>query len=474
MIKIKSKKFIALILALLSLIFIYSSYFTVVKAETTTAYTDVLEDLQKDENFKIAKYPASSETRTMSVIQIAESSDRELFIYVYEPCYKTEKYNVDKIRLGDVEIGLDTTYKDYNLTLLNSNGVFFKYKVEDFTVRESNVRYYDVVSLLYKLDEPYKDFWGQTITRKSIEVKQKWEALTFEGKTTYRMEKLTTVTIMDKLVGFIRYEDGYLAYDKCTDSHFVAFNTGNKIDTLEEVQISFYKQFYRYRFDTSGNDGHKKNEFYGEPEKVDLTLYHDDYGTVDNEKWFLKDYKWKRIQTINNFLKEEDFSNIEFVEGYKEKLSNMQFILRFTETPYTYTSVNYEDPFNHQLEFYTNYEQTHVSQVTILRLKFKTAGKPYNLGVVDNYQTGPDEPSGTVDPEIDLGIDDIWEKIQKIISLVLILVIGGVIVAILSPFIPMIVKGIVLVFSWIIKGIWWVICLPFKLIGKLFKRKDKK
>lgn len=452
---IKKRKIIALILAIMSILFFSISFKVVAKEEETTGYTDVLEDLQKDETFDISKYPASEQVK-VDVIQIAESSDRELFIYVYEPCYKTEKYDVDKIRLGDVEIGFDTEYKDYDLTLLNSNGVFFKYKVEDFTVRESNVRYYDVVSLLYKLAEPYENGLGQTITHKSIIVEQKWEALTFEGKTTYRMEESKTVTITDKVVGFIRYWDGFKWIQSYTDSHFVAFSTDLQIDSLFEASLTFIKKDYEETITYGVSKGRK----YSSETLVPIDIFSDDDGENEGNGLFGKKYTWKRIEKVSDFMKSDSISVI------KQDLTSLEkhkWVLRFYET-------KFKDSFMQNVSCITAVE---VSDVTILRLKFKTAGKPYNLGVVDNYQTGPDEPSGTVDPEIDLGIDDIWEKIQKIISLVLILVIGGVIVAILSPFIPMIVKGIVLVFSWIIKGICWVICLPFKLIGKLFKRKDK-
>ena len=50
-----------------------------------SAYSDVMDDLRKDESFKAEDYPAISEDYSLKVIQIAESVNGELFIYVYQP-----------------------------------------------------------------------------------------------------------------------------------------------------------------------------------------------------------------------------------------------------------------------------------------------------------------------------------------------------------------------------------------------------
>ena len=56
----------------------------------TISYTDVLEDLQKDESFKVEDYPAKADDYSLQIIQIAESVNGELFIYVYQPCHDTK------------------------------------------------------------------------------------------------------------------------------------------------------------------------------------------------------------------------------------------------------------------------------------------------------------------------------------------------------------------------------------------------
>ena len=54
------------------------------EAESVT-YTNVLEDLRKDSSFDTGNYPANTTDYTLQVIQLAESADRELFVYVYQP-----------------------------------------------------------------------------------------------------------------------------------------------------------------------------------------------------------------------------------------------------------------------------------------------------------------------------------------------------------------------------------------------------
>ena len=95
--------------------------------ETTDTYTDVLEDLQKDENFNPDDYPAVANDYSLQVIQIAESVNNELFVYVYQPSDETKDLVATEIRMSTPELGIDSTYKDYKLILLSSQGVFDKY-----------------------------------------------------------------------------------------------------------------------------------------------------------------------------------------------------------------------------------------------------------------------------------------------------------------------------------------------------------
>ena len=92
-----------------------------------------------------------------------------------------------------------------------------------------------------------------------------------------------------------------------------------------------------------------------------------------------KKYVWKRIERVSDFIVKEGLS-----DDVKDKLRGKQWVLRFYESAYNKLSFSEMVSGAHV--------KTEVSEVTILRLKFETNGKTYDLGVVDNKQTGPKDP----------------------------------------------------------------------------------
>ena len=90
----------------------------------------------------------------------------------------------------------------------------------------------------------------------------------------------------------------------------------------------------------------------------------------------------------------------------------------------------------------------------ILRLKFETDGVTYNLGVIDNKQTGSDKPIN--DEQVNVELSDTGKLILGILALILLLII-------LWPILPYIIKAVV-----------WVISLPFKGIAAIVKAVKKK
>ena len=50
-----------------------------------TVSSNVLTDLQKDQSFDPANYPVDNSDFSVYLFQIAETSDRELLVYVYQP-----------------------------------------------------------------------------------------------------------------------------------------------------------------------------------------------------------------------------------------------------------------------------------------------------------------------------------------------------------------------------------------------------
>ena len=65
------------------------SALTVSAASEEKQYSNVLDDLKKDSTFDVATYPDDPEDVSVKLIQIAESEDGQLFLYVYQPSNDT-------------------------------------------------------------------------------------------------------------------------------------------------------------------------------------------------------------------------------------------------------------------------------------------------------------------------------------------------------------------------------------------------
>ena len=205
-----------------------------------TQYTSVLDDLKKDETFNIAKYPTNRDDYSLQVIQIAESVDDDLFVYVYQPSRGQKGSFATSVNIS-TSIKDSLYYENYELLLIDCYTTLFKYKVVDFTVKSDALRYYDI-SAVYRafidgIDKAPND--GTELTEISYNVGQLWTVSTVMDNVTYNMSLFDTIEITDKFVGYIRYEGGFeLAQNRSCDSHFVAFSTDKYIDKLFEAQVS--------------------------------------------------------------------------------------------------------------------------------------------------------------------------------------------------------------------------------------------
>ena len=142
------KKFIVFLM--LFIITLFTPF--IVNAATGTEYSNVLDDLKQDTSFNLNDYPyiplaeaeslngdidENNDINLMQVIQIAETKDKQLLIYVYQPSRN------DSFYLNGTSINISTTinenasYSKYELTLLSTNGQFEKYMVNDFVISNS-------------------------------------------------------------------------------------------------------------------------------------------------------------------------------------------------------------------------------------------------------------------------------------------------------------------------------------------------
>jgi hypothetical protein len=415
-----------------------------VYAATSTQYTNALTDLKKDSSFNADDYISNAADYSLQVIQIAESTDGELFVYVYQPSGQAQSLRATSINISTA-INESLSYKNYKLTYLNSSGVFFKYKVEGFTVKADAVRYYDISSIYRVWNKNFDNVLdnGNEITEVAYEVGQLWTACTVNDKVTYQMLTTETITITDKYVGLVHYSNGFKLYVSKCDSHFVAFSTDRQIDKLMEADVYFVTQSKT----TTVASFVGESITYGEKQDNYVYLTYTDVSSNSADGLFGKKYTWNRIESVADFIKNEDLTD----DG-KADVANKQWVLRFYESDYSISS---------GLGSTTEYS-TIVSEVTILRLKFETDGKVYNLGVVDNKQTGDGIPDNNNTNEISIlgNSKDLWSKLKVILGLI----VAVIILIVLAPLLVWVVGGIIKIFVWLVK-------LPFKLFKR--RKKDK-
>lgn len=437
---------------------------TVRADEASTEYSDVLEDLEKDENFNADNYPDKTDDFSIRIIQIAESVNNELFIYTYQPCQSVFPLVATEINVA-FKRDLVSSYL-YGLTLLNSSGVFCKYKVEDFTVKPDPVRYYNITSIYrewHKGIDP--DSEGGLVGRVSFGVSSLWTATTEADGVHYSRRDLDFVSITSKYTNALFYENnlwmpiGYTVSGGF--SHFVAFSVDRDIDTLVEVQICFVATETEHRewwlfFEKDVDFGSTSHN---------IIITDKDRAVISTVSTFTRDdYLRSRISTAREFMSSE---NISKDSDQGKKIASEQYVVRFHESEYSKSNT-----------MSGSYERfTTISDVTLLRLLFERDGVVYNVGVVDNKLTGTDPPI-TVDPSVSDESTSFWARIAKylgvsedtltVIAVVIVFVI--LLLPVLSVVFP--VVGNILLSG--LKGLWWLICLPFKGIAALItKIKDR-
>lgn len=445
------------------------------------AYSNVLDDLQSDENFIVEDFPVDEDNFSLQVIQVAESVDKELFVYVYQPT--GEEFD---LRATHLNMSLDddaSSTSIYSLTYLNSSGTLFKYKVDDVVVSSDVLRYYNVTSIYRNFLKGVDDELGydNTINEVSFNVGKIWEAYTSTSKgVVYSCYETETITITEKYVGYLfsgnvnsqrGQTEGYKNY-------FVAFSTDHEIDKLLEATV-YYVSTYRYVSGVvNGSAGSSVTwtDNSEEPEEVEKTLYADEVVDVTTGRWFWKkSYTFDRISTTDDFITDETRQNT-YVWGLHQAdtyslltdetettLKSAQYVLRFYKSYYNEIS----QPNASFGAVYSLYDCTDVSNVSIINLKFETNGVTYSMGVIDNMQTGSDKPSNIFGENV--GLADWVKKALSILAGALgvfLLIIALCCFPAILNVLFMFVKAIFKIVCWVFKSIWWVITLPFKV----FKR----
>ena len=408
----------------------------IAKAEGKT-YSGVLDDLKKDSSFDASNYPTKVDDNSIHIVQIAESVDKELFVYAYQPSGKSKDFRASSINISTT-INEAISFFNYKLEYLNSSGVFYKYKVKDLMVKPDGVRYYAISSIYRPFDSSVDNqaSGDNTISEVPYAVNKQYAFGEINGKPYVNCVDIETIVVTDKFVGFVRYSDGFKLYTGACDSHFVAFNTDKPIDKLLEADVYYTSQ--EYSKVTAPFVG-EKNAF-GEKKDNYAYLKYTDKVEHNGGGLFAGTYTWDRIQSVDDFIKGENRENMyhgavldvkassKLTDEALNQLKGKKWVLRFAETSYSLSSSAGT----------TSSFSTLVGDVTILRLKFETDGITYNLGVIDNKQTGSTNPSNETDVEV--GINNRGKTLLYLLMAILLIVL-------LASILPYFLQLLILIIS---------------------------
>ena len=440
---------IAVLIVTLCVFLTGAQSFSAVAAEDENEKTasGVLEDLSKDTSFNAENYPSVAKDYSLQIIQLAESADKELFVYVYQP-------SGDKVKASSINISTtindDISFFNYSLELLNFDETLFKYKVTNFEVKKDPVRYYAISSIYRPFDAGVGDkkSGNNTINEVNYAVNRQYCFGEINGKPYVSCVDIETIIITDKFVGFVRYKDGFKFYVGACDSHFVAFNTDKPIDKLLEADVYYTSQSYSWVYAI----GVGQNETFGEKKDNYAYLKYTDKVEHTGDGFFAGTYKWDRIQTVDDFINGENREDVyhgavldvkvssKLTDEALKELQGNKWVLRFVETAYSLSG---------GANGSTSTKSTLIGNVTILRLKFETDGITYNLGVIDNKQTGSTEPSNSTDIKVEP--NPTGKGIIYLILFVLLLVM-------LAPLLPYVLNAVI-----------FVVSLPIKLVSEIVK-----
>ena len=433
----------------------------------------VLTDLMKDPSFDPDAWEQRADDYSLELIQIAESTDGELLLYVYQPIAKRS------VKASSVNIARDQnnmaslTFDNYKLSFVDCMGVFFKYRVVGFQFAETSVRYYNISNILrpyiFGIDiEPDNDNKTGEI---GYRVGQLWTVITAGEEVTYEKSVSEVIVVTDEMVGFKRYNDGfYWDGTKYCDAHFVAFNTDRDIDRIVTADLEFYSTAYWAR------EGQKTK--YYEPVYHKKRLTHGEMVENDGGGWFGSSNQWNRIASVDYFLHE-----VKWTAEESKTISKYQWVLNFYESRFVCEAGGKDVlicalvPFGFIWTIVNGCTTKGevVSDVLLLNLEFEANDEVYSMGVVANRQTGSTRPIGT--DEVFNFLKWLSQKTglpQWALVLIIIAVALLIVLPLLIKFLPDVFYAIIKGIAWGFKGLWWLICLPFRGIAALIRKNKEK
>lgn len=458
-------KYLVILLIFLVYIFIWLfclSYDTcVVYAAESIDNETVINDLKQDESFTIEDYPSNNNDFGLYVIQLQETKEDELALYVYQPSNNFVNLIATKISLsyGFSSNGAGLEPHIYDLELVSTNGTLDKYIIKDYTVPGDAHRYYNLVEIFRKynelLDSDELDEGGYT-SDVAIAVGQQWYFVEVNNVKKCEMNTFNTLDIETIFCGNFTFSNGNIlgvfssafGYGDCW---FLCFNCDDYvIQHIYDGDVSFNQTYVEETSSITGVDIEK-----GEPVHKELYLSDEDVMTYKGDGLGAKSISWKRILSSSDFINAAEDNDANISDDVKNKILSSQWVFTFTETERSKVGT---------VAVVSTYYD--ITEVGILRLHFMDINGTYDLGVVNSLFNPDNISDGYIgDKSIKDLLNSLTDWFEKLFAILGTVILVLVLVAI-SGFITPVWNIICLVG----KSLWFVISLPFRLIIWAFKK----
>ena len=450
------------LLVLFALVDVYS-----VKLVNAATSQEVISDLRKDKSFDENNYPYVKDDYGLYVIQIAESENKELFVYAYQPCHDTYDLVGTKISIsyGYSVDGSGLKPQLYNLQLISTSGTLDKYYVQGFTVPNDGDRYYNIVEI-FRMANSEIDNIDPSFPKTDIaySVGQQWYCCDLNKSKHYEMNTFDTLFVETVFNGNINFPDGFklgnlVGISGSADCWFYCFNQDDYIiKHIFDADLNYSIRSVKDRY-SAGSNNHTL-EYFNERLNQILRLKDTDVMTYSGGGLRSRSYEWNRILSSSEFIKIAEEQKVTFSVEQKEKINASQWVFTYLETERTHD--RYGSSMSGGVYYIDNYSDLY--DVGLLRLHFQDiTGKYYDIGVVNDL-TDPDniaDGHGSLKSLSEM-LEEFFEKLLKLI----LLIIGIVLLILILRFYPPVRD--LLKFVW--KAIKTVISAPFKLLKKIFKK----
>lgn len=410
--------------------------------------TDVIDDLSIDPEFNLLDYPANDTDYSLKVIQFAEGETGDLYLYVYQPAAASKEILATSVNISDT--GNPTGLRECELTLVDSEGVFQKYRIETMYRGVNLIRKYLIVSLFRDFDPSLGDQTSGSHTigvKKAIPVECIWTASTDQaGNVTYRCDYTEdTIQVTSQTLGYLVYEENNVFNNLEIQSHYLGFSTNKPMDSILEANLNV--TIHRYYINGSYNDDSE--------EVLNITILKDDIFEIPDQTWLAFGYEHKRIQEIDDFLK---FEGVELSYEAEKALSSEKWIFRYLETDHVNEVLT---DMNGGVTIIQRY--TDIVAVNLFRLKYEYRDKIYNVGVIADIMTEDDIPDG----KVNIKEDQLFLFRMLIFALVL------AFICIVYPpffsFLQLLFKGLIFLLELVFEILTAIIKILFMLLKLLFR-----